>query len=161
MHRRGKRQRTKRNHVVDDHRHGIVGDMIIVRLASEVIHRVRHEIFCPKSFLDMGEVALGGLNEVGAFTSACLDFLKLAVVEAAYIMGSFAAGFLGRALERVHGVIVNANTHVSHVLGHEALPVEVELISEATVVKIYTICKALYYQCGLHERFSMDDALLL
>ena len=112
MHGHGQRQRAKRDHVVHDHRNGVLRDVIVVGTRRhQAIHRIGDEVLRAEPLLDVREIALGRLDEIRALAAAHLDFGD---AETSNHVGRRSAGELRPALERIERAIVDARTRVGH-----------------------------------------------
>ena len=112
MHGHRERQRAKRDHVVHDHRNGVLRDVVVVGTRRhEAIHRVGDEVLGAEPLFDVREITLGRLDEIRALAAAHLDFRD---AETPNHVGRRSAGELRPALERIERAIVDARTRVGH-----------------------------------------------
>ncbi len=85
---------------------------------GQLLHRVRHEVLGPQTFFDMGEVAVGRLDEVGGFTARAVRFADAMPAQERDSGRGFA---LASSLEGIEGVVVDAGAAVGHgLVGHSA-----------------------------------------
>ena len=112
MHGHGERQRAQRDHVVHDHRDGVLRDVVVVGTRRhQAIHRVGDEVLRAEPLFDVREITLGRLDEIRALAAAHLDFRD---AEPPNHVGRRSAGELRPALERIERAIVDARTRVGH-----------------------------------------------
>ncbi len=116
----GDRQRAERDHVVDRHGHVALGHLVvegfarmIAHLVSHLEHGVGYHVLGAETFLDVGEVAPGRLDEEDALAPAPLNDLE---AEAGGTPIGVPSGELRHLLERIHGVVVDAGSGVGQTL---------------------------------------------
>jgi len=69
VHRHRDRQRAAGDEVVDDGRHGIDADLAVETFPGLRVHRIGHEILGAKPLLDVREVMIRRLDQVGALAA--------------------------------------------------------------------------------------------
>ena len=76
MHRHGNRQRTDRNQIIHDRGNGVDADVGVVTFPGKPEHLIGDQIFCAKPLFDMGEISVGGFDQVSAFAANAGRFGK-------------------------------------------------------------------------------------
>jgi hypothetical protein len=114
VHRHGYRQRAAGDEVVDDGGDGIDGDLAVEVPARLRVDGVGHEVLGAEALLDVREVVVGGLDQVGALAP---DAGGLGVAVGGQRRSRRLRRLLAGALEGVELVVVDAGTFVGK--GHE------------------------------------------
>ena len=114
MHGNGDGEGAGGDQVVDDGGDGVEADVGVIALAGQLEHGVGDEVFGAETFFDVGEVAVVGFEEVGAFAADGGWFFEVVGGEGRNGGGG---GVLAEALEGVEGVVADAGLVVGEV-GH-------------------------------------------
>ena len=111
MHRDGHGQRAGRDQIVHDRRHGVDADVFVEAAPAQREHRVGDEIFRAQPFFDVRQVALLGLDEVGALPA---DAGRLGQAVMRELIDRLRRLALAGALEGVEHIVAHAGGFVVH-----------------------------------------------